>query len=287
MPLFMDRHDIEGVTAKAVLEAHDKDLSIQDKHGANYLTYWLDEARGHVFCLCDAPSKEIAELVHREAHGLIANHIMEVDPATVEAFLGVITESPPVVTMMGRLESPQAPATVDRPLGTSAFRAILFTDMQGSTALTGQLGDAKAMELLRIHNGIIRQSLTAHEGREVKHTGDGFMVCFSSASQAVECAIAILRAFDAYNRQNPAMAIHLRVGLTAGEPVEEDQDLFGATVQLAARLCAGARTDSILVSGVVRDLCLGKKLPFMNPVDKRFKGFDRPIRVHEVGWAQE
>ena len=90
MPLFMDRHEIQGVTAQAVVEAHEKDMAIQDKHGAKYLTYWLDEARGHIFCLCDAPSKEVAEQVHREAHGLVANHIMEVDPVTVEAFLGNI-----------------------------------------------------------------------------------------------------------------------------------------------------------------------------------------------------
>ncbi len=284
MPLFMDRHDIQGVTAQAVIEAHEKDMAVQDKHGANYLTYWVDEARGSVFCLCDAPTREICEQVHREAHGLVANHIMEVDPATVEAFLGSSSAPPPLISM-GRLDSAPTQLTVADALGTSAFRAILFTDIQGSTARTRELGDAMAMDLLRAHNRIIRERLAAHEGREVKHTGDGFMVCFTSASQAVECAINILKQLNAHNQQNPEMAIHVRIGLTAGEPVEEDNDLFGATVQLAARLCAGARTDSILVSGVVRDLCLGKKLPFSDPAEKEFKGFDQPVRVHEVGWV--
>jgi len=259
-------------------------MAVQDKHGANYLSYWVDEARGSVFCLCDAPSKEICEQVHREAHGLVANHIMEVDPATVEAFLGS-SSAPPSMIAMGRLESAPPPLTVASTLGTSAFRAILFTDIQGSTARTRELGDAMAMDLLRAHNRIIRERLAAHEGREVKHTGDGFMVCFASASQAVECAINILKQLDTHNQQNPEMAIHVRIGLTAGEPVEEDNDLFGASVQLAARLCAGARTDSILVSGVVRDLCLGKKLPFSDPAEQEFKGFDQPVRVHEVGWV--
>jgi class 3 adenylate cyclase len=285
MPLFMDRHDIEGVTAKAVAEAHEKDLAVQDKHGAKYVTYWLDEPRGHIFCLCDAPSKEIAEQVHREAHGLVANHIMEVDPATVEAFLGCIDQSASIVTISRGGETAQLPATADGSSG-SAFRAILFTDMKDSTALTRQLGDAKAMDLLRTHNTIVRETLLIYHGNEVKHTGDGFMVSFASVSKAVECAIAILRSFEAYNRQNPDMPIHVKIGLSAGEPIEENQDFFGATVQLAARLCGSAPADKILVSSGVRELCLGKNLPFMNQGDKKFKGFDRSIRVYEVDWTQ-
>jgi class 3 adenylate cyclase len=284
MPLFMDRHDIAGVTAKAVLEAHELDMAVQDKHGVNYLTYWLDEPRGRIFCLCDAPTKELAEQVHREAHGLVANHIMEVDPETVEAFLGTVAQVPKVSTMMGRLDDTQAALAGSQ--GSSGFRVILFTDMQGSTALTRELGDARAMEVLRTHNGIVREAVASHGGREVKHTGDGFMISFLSASRAVECSMAILQAFAAFNERNPESAIHVRLGLTAGEPVEENQDLFGTSVQLAARLCAGAKTNSILVSGAVHDLCLGKKLPFSAKADRRFKGFDRPIRVHEVDWTQ-
>jgi class 3 adenylate cyclase len=281
----MDRHDIEGVTAKAVVEAHDKDLRVQDKHGAKYLTYWCDEARGHVFCLVDAPSKEIAVQVHREAHGLIPSQIIEVEPAMVEAFLGASEEPPPLVTI-APLQSSEPPATASEPPGDTAFRAILFTDMKDSTTITRQLGDDKAMELLRTHNGIVREALQAHGGREVKHTGDGFMASFAAVSHAVECAIAILKAFDSYNRQTPGTAIHLRIGLTAGEPVAEDHDLFGATVQLAARLCGRAKTDQILVSSVIRELCLGKKLPFKDQGRRTLKGFDRPVHVYEVGWLE-
>jgi class 3 adenylate cyclase len=286
MPLFMDRHDIAGVTAKAVAEAHEKDLAVQDKHGAKYITYWLDEPRGHIFCLCEAPSKEIAEQVHREAHGLLANHIMEVDPATVEAFLGSIEQAPAIVTMPRDAEASEPPPAADGSSG-SAFRAILFTDMKDSTALTRQLGDARAMDLLRIHNGIVRDALKTHQGNEVKHTGDGFMVSFASVSRAVECAVAILKAFDVYNRQNPDMPIHLKIGLSAGEPIEENQDFFGASVQLAARLCGSAPANKILVSDGVRELCLGKNLQFMNQGNKRLKGFDQPVRVYEVDWTQD
>jgi class 3 adenylate cyclase len=283
MPLYMDRHDIEGVTARAVAEAHEKDLAVQDKHGAKYLTYWCDEARGRVFCLVDAPSKEIAVQVHSEAHGLIPSQIIEVEPAIVEAFLGSIKEPPPLVTI-APMRSMGSTAAATEATSDTAFRTILFTDMSGSTTLTRQLGDAKAMELLRTHNAMIRDALKSHGGREVKHTGDGFMASFASVSQAVECAITVLRAFDAYNRQNPDSAIHLRIGLSAGEPVAEEQDLFGATVQLAARLCGRAHADQILVSSVIPELCLGKKLPFKDQGRRTLKGFDRPVHVYEVEW---
>lgn len=79
MPLYMDVHkSVEGLTPEGVLEAHEKDLEVQEKHGVKYLKYWFNEADGTVFCLCEAPSKEAAEAVHREAHGLLADEIIEV-----------------------------------------------------------------------------------------------------------------------------------------------------------------------------------------------------------------
>ena len=83
MPLFMDvHHHVEGLTAEAVAGAHQADLATQAKYGVNYLKYWFDEASGKVFCLVEAPSKEAAETVHREAHGLVADEITEVKEGT-------------------------------------------------------------------------------------------------------------------------------------------------------------------------------------------------------------
>ena len=80
MPLYMDvHHHVEGLTAEAVAGAHKRDLEVQDKHGVNYLKYWFDQNTGKVFCLVDAPSKEAAEAVHREAHGLVADEISAVE----------------------------------------------------------------------------------------------------------------------------------------------------------------------------------------------------------------
>ncbi len=79
MPLFMDVHDhVEGLTAEAVAGAHQRDLEVQAAHGVNYLQYWFDESSGQVFCLVDAPDAAAAEAVHREAHGLVADHITPV-----------------------------------------------------------------------------------------------------------------------------------------------------------------------------------------------------------------
>ena len=79
MPLYMDHHkNVEGLTADAVADAHKKDLEIQDEHGVKYHRYWFNEETGDVYCLAEAPSKEAAETVHREAHGLVADEIVEV-----------------------------------------------------------------------------------------------------------------------------------------------------------------------------------------------------------------
>ena len=79
MPLYLDvHHKIDGLTSEGAADAHQKDLQVQKKHGVNYLRYWYDEGTGKVFCLVQAPSKEAAAAVHREAHGLVADEIIEV-----------------------------------------------------------------------------------------------------------------------------------------------------------------------------------------------------------------
>lgn len=79
MPLYMDiHHKVDGLTADALANAHQRDLEVQEKHGARYHKYWYNEASGTVFCLVEAPNKEAAMAVHREAHGLVADELIEV-----------------------------------------------------------------------------------------------------------------------------------------------------------------------------------------------------------------
>ena len=168
----------------------------------------------------------------------------------------------------------------------SAFRTILFTDIEGSTALTQRLGDAKARELLREHERMVREALKAHGGSEVKALGDGFMASFSSATKALECAIAMQRAFAAHN-ESAAEPILVRVGLNAGEPIAEDDDLYGTAVNLAARITAQAEGGEILASEAVRQIVAGKKFPFSDLGETTLRGFEDRVHIYQVSWREE
>ena len=163
-----------------------------------------------------------------------------------------------------------------------AFAAMMFTEFQDSTMITTMFGDTKALLLLHIHKVRTGNALRDHRGNEVKQTGDGIMASFVSVSDAVKCAMEIQEAFDAHNQANPDEALYLRIGLSAGEPIEEHGDLFGTAVILAARLCSHSEPGQILVAQVVRDLCQGKTLPFSDLGEIVFKGFDQAIRVYTV-----
>jgi class 3 adenylate cyclase len=158
---------------------------------------------------------------------------------------------------------------------STPIRTILFTDLESSTALTQAIGDAKAQDVLHGHNDVVRAALAAHDGEEVKHTGDGIMASFGSAVSAVEAALAIQRGLV-------GAEVRVRVGLNAGEPIQEDGDLFGGSVQLAARVCDRAEPGQVLVSNVVRELCTGKMFRFADQGEAILKGFPDPVRLFAV-----
>ena len=170
-------------------------------------------------------------------------------------------------------------------LSADIVHTILFTDVEGSTALTDRLGDAKARELLREHERMVRESLKAHGGSEVKTMGDGFMTSFSSATKALECAIAIQSAFAERN-ESAEEPIKVRIGLNAGEPIAEDDDLYGTAVNLAARIAGKADAGEILVADVVRQLVAGKGFLFNDRGETELRGFEDPVRLYEVRWRQ-
>ena len=275
MPLFMDIHELHGADAKGVAEAHAADLGLQTKYGVEYVKYWFNADRGKVFCLCHAPNAEAAERVHREAHGLVAERIIEVTPDLAEAFLG----------------DGEASAAGDVRIGAeqaldTAIRTVLFTDIVESTSLTQRVGDQAAMEIIDFHDTVVRNALTLTEGREVKHTGDGIMASFALAELAVVCAARIQTDLTAQSFQPGGTNLQVRIGAAAGEPVERHRDLFGSTVQLAARLCSAAMPDEVLVAASVIDLCAGKDLPFVDRGAIARKGFDQPQRASAVDWRR-
>ena len=185
----------------------------------------------------------------------------------------------------GRVQAPTA-ETPD----AGAFRTVLFTDVEGSTALTQRLGDVKARDLLREHERMVREALKSHGGAEVKTMGDGFMASFTSATKALECAIAMQRAFAQHN-ESAEEPIRVRIGLNAGEPIAEDDpdgrsDLFGTAVNMAARIAAQAEGGEVLASDVVRQLVAGKRFLFADRGETALRGFEDPVRVYEVSWRE-
>ena len=270
MPIFMDRHDMAGATAENIAEAHRKDLEIQDKYGVKYMTYWYDPERSTGFCLVDAPDAETAACVHREAHGQIASDIIAVDLAAVEAFLG-------------RISDPRNAPDATAPEMGAGLRAVMFTDIVGSTEMTARLGDAAALELVRVHNALVRRGLASHHGREVKHTGDGIMAAFDDVADSVRAAADIQRRFASYNA-DASESLRVRIGIHAGEPVADRNDLFGATVQLAHRLCNEAEADGVIVSGLVRELSDEDKALFVALGERRLKGFTERTPVFRFEW---
>jgi class 3 adenylate cyclase len=252
------------VTPTEIADAHKLDLAVQEDYGVRYITYWFDDEEGTAFCLAEGPNRESVETVHREAHGLVADNVIEVGEGPINAFLG----APPL--------HPPGDAYVE-----SAVRAILFTDLCDSTKRTQELGDEGYMSLLHEHNEVVRTALDERGGREVKHTGDGIMASFLSISGAVESGIDVQQSLQRRN-QEAEPPIDLRIGISVGEPVTEDGDLFGSSVQLSARLCGVASTGGIAVSSAVRDLCAGKLIEFESKGALSLKGFAEPVPIFEV-----
>ncbi|MEA2448980.1 MAG: eukaryotic-like serine/threonine-protein kinase [Thermoleophilaceae bacterium] len=131
---------------------------------------------------------------------------------------------------------------------------MLFTDIEGSTALNERLGDVRWLELLRLHHTVVREQVLEYGGFEVKSQGDGFMIAFPSARRAVECARAIQREIQVRLGGHPDGPISLRIGLHTGEAIREEADFYGKNVVLAARIADQALGREILVSSVVKQL---------------------------------
>ncbi len=161
---------------------------------------------------------------------------------------------------------------------------VLFTDIAGSTAMTQALGDAGAQKVVRVHNRIVREALSVHSGKEVKHTGDGIMASFNKTSDGIDASIQIQRETALHNQVQPDLPLHLKIGLNAGEPIAEDNDLFGTTVQLSARIVDKAAADEIFVSEIVRGICAGKNYNFSKRGGYEMKGFGDDITLFEVIW---
>ncbi len=279
MALYVDvhlRHRYQDDPPRSIAEieaSHARDLACEAKYGVRFVGVWYDAAAGATNCLVEAPGIDAALMTHLEAHGPSGEpvRIIEVSREEVDGFLGGMCTTASGVAL-----------SEDGTAIGSPFRTVLFTDLERSTSLTLELGDRAAMDVLRAHDRIVREAIGGGGGREVKHTGDGIMAAFLSAANAVEAAVAMQRAFALHNQRGDGIQLHVRVGLAAGEPVSDHEDLFGAAVQLARRICDHAQPGQVLVSAAIRELCAGKKLEFVDRGEATFKGFETPSRYYEV-----
>jgi class 3 adenylate cyclase len=275
MPLYMDIHKIDPETTwEDVAKAHYADTEIQNEYEVEYLKYWFNKDCGKLFCLVNAPNAEAARCVHEHAHGLVAEKLIEVDPDLVDGMLGSTAVNPAGAALV-----PGATHDDER---DSGVRTILFTDIANSTEMTSRFGDRAAMAMLAVHDGIVRKALRENGGREVKHTGDGIMAVFVCTAHAVRFACQVQEAFRRHNEPGLELPVMVRIGISVGEPIELGDDLFGSTVQLAARLCAQAEPGQILVANDVAELCHGESLKFGEAREVQLKGFERQVETRVV-----
>lgn len=240
MPIYMDRHDIPGVTARDVALAHQADLKVQHEYGCRGITYWFDEAQGIAFCLVEAPKKEAVQAMHNRAHGLIPHQIVEVDTGLVESFLGRIKDADHVNHS-------------DTYINETAMRVLLATDLKDAALMETRHGIEKTVKLFNKHNSIIRRQISEHKGREVETGGNGMLASFTSIVRAVDCAKKIQQEFKRYNDSVQGEGLHISVALNIGMPVTDRPHFFEEGVQLVQRLCYLAGPEEIMVSSEVFD----------------------------------
>lgn len=193
--------------------------------------------------------------------------------------------SDPFIAMGGVIKDWNTPQA--QQVASSSAVTIMFTDMVGSTDITHMIGDAAAQDIIRAHNHIVRGALARHRGKEVKHTGDGIMASFDSASDAVAAAIEIQKKAADHSERWTNQPLELRIGMNTGEPIVEENDYFGATVQIAARVCATAGSGQIWLSADTYDsLSATARDEIFDHGRQHLKGVQGETGLYEVAWTE-
>jgi class 3 adenylate cyclase len=161
--------------------------------------------------------------------------------------------------------------------------AIVFSDIEGSTALNELVGDEQWFSVLAEHDQILRNQVQCHHGLEVKRLGDGFMLAFASTIDALECAVSIQRGIAERNRSKRP-EIRVRIGVHAGTPIYEARDFVGRDVTLAARVAAHAQGGEILVSDAARASDRSGAFAFRRIPPAKLDGFRPSVQLHRLEW---
>lgn len=240
MPIYMDLHIVPGVNAKDVADAHSRDVYLEKDHSCKCLTYWIDELRGQVFCLIDAPNREAVYELHNRSHGLLPHKIIEVQSNFVESFLGRITDPDTgKFTDSGLLM-----------LDDSSYRILMSVNNTDPVLLQHQLGLAAAVGKIEMQHALIRKEIKNHGGKEAMHEGHEMIGSFITAEKAVNCALAI----QSQMMEIPDKSFSIRIH--AGEPVAQTDEIFGDTLQLLRALQLLNRKDPIVITAEVKALII-------------------------------
>lgn len=162
-----------------------------------------------------------------------------------------------------------------------ATRTVLFTDIEGSTSMVDRLGDDEARAITREIEQLTLTAIRDHQGVQVKTMGDGVLAWFGAASSGVDAAVQIQSQLANHDRYSD---VYVRIGLSAGEPIAESDDLYGATVNQAARIMSMAQGGQILVSDLVRGLLQGRRYRFEDRGVHQLRGFRDSIHIFSVDW---
>ncbi|MFZ4059021.1 MAG: nickel-binding protein [Ferruginibacter sp.] len=238
MPIFMDLHIVPGVNSKEVAEAHSRDVYLEKDHHCKCITYWVDELRGHVFCLIDAPNKDSVNELHSRSHGLVPHKIIEVQSDFVESFLGRITDP----------DSGQYTDSGLLILDDTSYRIIMRINIPDAILLQHQIGKEDSVKKVEAQDTIIRQAIQKHSGKEAIYNGSEFIGSFITADKAVNCALAIQQ------QLNNVLGGGFSISIHAGEPVAQNDALFGDTLQVLQSLLLLNRSSGIIITDSVKAL---------------------------------
>lgn len=170
--------------------------------------------------------------------------------------------------------------------GTQAARTatLLLTDMVGSTAMTGKLGNAGAQRVVRAHNAIVRAAVKTARGTEIKHTGDGILASFDTPVHAAQAAIEIQQETTALVRASPDLPLAIRIGLHEGEVIGDGDDLFGAALGAVDDVCAAGETGNIVATETVRQKSAGTIYKYAPLPEKTVAVDDAPVALFKLTW---
>lgn len=249
----MDLHIVPGVSAKDVAEAHVKDLNIQTEFGCNCMTYWIDESRGSVFCLIEAPTAEAVSELHKKSHGLVPHNVVEVSKETVDNFLGRLIDPKPEYLTEGGLKV----------FSDSAFRILVSVHHKDNVLMSHKLSKGYTSMLMNMLVDTISSFAAKNNGTIVQYPAPYNLISFKSIIDALNFSKELCNQLTEEQKN----VLGFKLGINAGEPLDEDGNLFSKTIKFFDDISFLDLKERVVVTPIVKKmnqdkilLCYDEKL---------------------------